>query len=175
MTGTSLSGQSLSTFEQGLSALLVALPVGSAAYKLYSGLMAEAKAFATYGAGVGTETTVAMFQAAQAEASLLNVTTGVGVTNPLITRLPPPAVPLGVSRSQFGSDVIGWGSGESGTLLRLSEINPLTVTAMQQRGLTFEMAKEWRNFYANEFLRNANNATANARVMLMNSIINNWH
>jgi len=46
---------------------------------------------------------------------------------------------------------------------------------MQQQGLTQGMAKQWRDFYANEFTRNANNFTAKNRVDLMQKILDNWH
>ena len=42
---------------------------------------------------------------------------------------------------------------------------------MKGQGLTREMATQWRDFYMNDFSRNANNITAKNRVELMNKIL----
>ena len=96
---------------------------------------------------------------------------GKGVTNPEVVRLAVPSVPEGMSRSQFGRDLIGWGRGADGARNRLTNINPSIVRSMQEQGLTRGMASSWRSFYSNEFSRNSNNTAAAARVELMNAII----
>jgi hypothetical protein len=42
---------------------------------------------------------------------------------------------------------------------------------MQAQGLTREMTNQWRAFYANDLARNANNATAQRRIELMDAIL----
>lgn len=37
------------------------------------------------------------------------------------------------------------------------------------------MATQWKDFYSNEFARNANNTTAKNRVELMQKILDNWN
>ena len=45
------------------------------------------------------------------------------------------------------------------------------VRQMQSNGLTREVAQGWRDFYSNEFARNANNFAARNRADLMSSIL----
>jgi hypothetical protein len=45
---------------------------------------------------------------------------------------------------------------------------------MKEQGLTKEMAEQWRDFYANDFVRNPNNDAAPWRVELMNEILKMW-
>jgi RHS repeat-associated protein len=99
------------------------------------------------------------------------VVRGRGVTNPEIPKLSSPSIPNGVTQSQFGKEVVGWGRGAEEALNRLKNVTGADVAKMQQQGLTRKMAQEWRNFYANEFARNANNATARNRVDLMEKVI----
>ncbi|GKT21013.1 DUF4951 domain-containing protein [Acidovorax sp. SUPP3334] len=93
-----------------------------------------------------------------------------GITNPSIAKIVAPAIPSGITKSQFGRELIGWGSGPQGALTRIESINGGVVGQMQAQGLTRDMAIQWRNFYANEFSRNANNVTAQNRAQLMDRI-----
>jgi len=97
-----------------------------------------------------------------------------GVTNPDVPRLPRPSTPEGTTLSQFGKDTIGWGSRPQGALDRISSIDSAAVAKMKDQGLTKDMATQWRDFYSNEFSRNANNITAANRVDLMNKILDNF-
>ncbi len=103
------------------------------------------------------------------------VNTAKGVTNPEVAKLGRPLIPEGMTQSQFGKDVIGWGARPEGALQRMGTINPSEVAKMQNQGLTREMATHWRDFYSNEFSRNANNLTARNRVELMQKILDNLH
>jgi RHS repeat-associated protein len=94
-----------------------------------------------------------------------------GVTNPSIAKLPAPAVPAGMTQSQFGKELIGWGIGPDGAIARMQSLTVDAVAEMQSRGLTREMAMKWRDFYANEFNRNANNVAAQRRIKLMDAIL----
>ncbi|MCO8161692.1 DUF4951 domain-containing protein [Pseudomonas sp. 21LCFQ010] len=98
-----------------------------------------------------------------------------GVTNPEISKLDRPSIPEGMTQSQFGKNVIGWGARPEGALQRLETINSSDVASMQKQGLTREMATQWKDFYSNEFARNANNFTARNRVKLMQKILDNWN
>ncbi|MFK9006896.1 DUF4951 domain-containing protein [Pseudomonas pergaminensis] len=97
-----------------------------------------------------------------------------GVTNPEVSKLSRPIIPEGMTQSQFGKEVIGWGARPEGALERLDTINSAEVTSMKDQGLTREMAKQWEDFYKNEFARNANNVTAKNRVELMKKILKYW-
>ncbi|BAQ79491.1 MULTISPECIES: DUF4951 domain-containing protein [Pseudomonas] len=97
-----------------------------------------------------------------------------GVTNPEVPKLGRPSIPEGMTQSQFGKDVVGWGARPEGALQRLETINVAEVASMQKQGLTRSMASEWKDFYANEFSRNKNNITAKNRVELMQKILDNW-
>ncbi|WP_353615283.1 DUF4951 domain-containing protein [Paracidovorax valerianellae] len=80
-------------------------------------------------------------------------------------------MPSGITKSQFGSALIGWESSPQGALARIESLNGGVVNKMQIQGLTKDMAIQWRNFYANEFSRNANNVAAQNRVQLMDRIV----
>lgn len=90
---------------------------------------------------------------------------------PPITKMPRPEVPSGMTPNQFGKDVIGWRSKPQGTVERTSNITQNEVERMMEQGLTQKMAQEWKDFYANEFMRNPDNLTAQARTELMKKII----
>ncbi|WP_229804921.1 DUF4951 domain-containing protein, partial [Neogemmobacter tilapiae] len=94
-----------------------------------------------------------------------------GLTDPSIPKLPNPPVPDGMTVSKMGKDLIGWGQGPNGALDRLIKITRESVAEMQSNGLTREIAEGWRNKYANEFARNANNLTAGERKRLLEKII----
>ena len=79
-----------------------------------------------------------------------------------------------MTQSDFGKKVVGWGKGPQGALDQLKNINANSVAKMKEQGLTKDMATQWRDFYKNEFSRNANNTTAENRVKLMNKILDNF-
>jgi hypothetical protein len=66
------------------------------------------------------------------------------------------------------------GSGAEGAAQRTEDITSDVVSGMRQQGLTEGMAKQWRDFYSNEFIRNANNETARNRADLMQKVLNNF-
>ncbi len=96
------------------------------------------------------------------------------MTNPSVPKLPRPSTPNGMTQSQFGKELVGWGKGPQGALDQLGNINASSVAKMRQGGLTKDMATQWRDFYKNEFTRNANNTTAANRVQLMDKILDNF-
>ena len=63
------------------------------------------------------------------------------------------------------------GSKASGAEARALSVTAREVGVMEQQGLTRAGATQIRDFYANEFARNAKNATAQARVDLMNNVL----
>jgi hypothetical protein len=79
-------------------------------------------------------------------------------------RFPLPDLPEGMTRSQFGTDVMRWGTGDAEALAR---IDSLTREELQQAGVTRDMALQWRDFYENELARNPNNPSAAGRAELM--------
>lgn len=83
----------------------------------------------------------------------------------------PPLPPSIANQNILGSKVLQWGKGAEGTALRTQNITKFEVATIQAKGFSEPMARQWRAFYANEFLRNVNNTTAHNRVRLMNRII----
>jgi hypothetical protein len=79
-------------------------------------------------------------------------------------RLPLPDLPQGMTRSQFGSEVMRWGTGDAEALAR---IDSLTREELQQAGVTRDIALQWRNFYRSELVRNPDNPSAAGRAELM--------
>lgn len=69
------------------------------------------------------------------------------------------------------ADVFGWGSGPGAAANRTQTLTASEVAAMRQQGMTPDMARQWRDFYANEFSRNANNLTAKHRMELMDKVL----
>jgi hypothetical protein len=67
-------------------------------------------------------------------------------------------------RSQFGSEVMRWGTGDAEALAR---IDSLTREELQQAGVTRDIALQWRNFYRSELVRNPDNPSAAGRAELM--------
>ena len=86
--------------------------------------------------------------------------------------IPAPQVPpdslFGRSFQEFGRDVIGWGTGAEGANARAQSI---TLQELQQGGVTAAQAQAARDFYAGVLARNRGNATADARVRLMDRIL----
>ena len=81
-------------------------------------------------------------------------------------RLPVPEVPAGMSRSEFGNNVMRWGTGNAAARAR---IGSLTREELEQAGVTRGMALSWRDFYRNEVSRNPSNPSAAGRADLMNA------
>ena len=93
-----------------------------------------------------------------------------GITNPSIPKGVLPPIPSGMTPSQFGDELIQMGKKAEGAINRMKEIGPDAVNQMRQGGLTEDMAAGWRDFYRNEFARNANNSTAKSRTDLFAEI-----
>ncbi|WP_254636623.1 RHS repeat-associated core domain-containing protein, partial [Acinetobacter oleivorans] len=80
-------------------------------------------------------------------------------------KLVTPQLPPGIANQNIlGSQILQWGKGAEGAALRTQNITKFEVAAIQAKGFTEPMAKQWRAFYANEFMRNVNNTTAQNRV-----------
>jgi hypothetical protein len=81
-------------------------------------------------------------------------------------KVPIPDIPAGLTRSQFGSDVMRWGTGDAAARAR---IGSLTRAELGAAGVTRSMAEDWANFYRNELLRNPDNPSAAGRADLMDA------
>jgi RHS repeat-associated protein len=93
------------------------------------------------------------------------------VINKNVAKLQSPPVPTGWTQGKFGSQLVRWGQGPEGAAARLRSLTPEDVARMQADGLTREIAQQWRDFYANDLLRNASNVTAGPRIELLDAII----
>lgn len=94
--------------------------------------------------------------------------------NESIERNPIPKTPQNMSLPRFGQGVIGWATGPEGAEARLKNIQKADLKAIQDKGTTLEMVKEWQAFYENETLRNPCNPTAPYRAKLMKKIAQLW-
>ncbi|AMW80392.1 hypothetical protein AMD27_09945 [Acinetobacter sp. TGL-Y2] len=94
--------------------------------------------------------------------------------NESIERNPIPKTPQNMSLPLFGQGVIGWETGPEGAEARLKNIQKADLKAIQDKGTTLEMVKEWQAFYENETLRNPCNPTAPYRAKLMKKIAQLW-
>jgi RHS repeat-associated protein len=75
-----------------------------------------------------------------------------------------PARPNGMTPNDFGTRLMRWGTGNSEARDRIGSV---TREELQEAGVTHQMAREWRDFYVNEVLRNPNNPSARGRAELM--------
>jgi hypothetical protein len=98
---------------------------------------------------------------------------GKGVTNPGVAKMGEQAKPAGMNNPQFG-EMVGFGVGKNATVETANKsaqnLTADAVKAMQTKRLTPEIAKGWRDGYAQEFSRNTNNSMAEARAELMGKI-----
>ncbi len=78
--------------------------------------------------------------------------------------LGPPDVPAGITRNEFGTRTMRWGTGDAAARERLAT---LTREELERAGVTLTSAREWRDFYVNEMRRNPNNPSAAGRADLM--------
>ncbi|TCB52818.1 DUF4951 domain-containing protein [Acinetobacter sp. ANC 4779] len=85
-----------------------------------------------------------------------------------------PKTPKNMSLPKFGQNVIGWATGPEGAKNRLENIQKLDLKAIQEKGTTLAMVKEWQAFYENEVQRNSCNPTAPYRAELMKKIAELW-
>ena len=76
----------------------------------------------------------------------------------------PPDVPAGITRNVFGTRIMRWGSGDAAARARKES---LTREELVAGGVTLNMAREWREFYRLEMLRNPANPSAAGRADLM--------
>lgn len=85
-----------------------------------------------------------------------------------------PQTPHNMSLPRFGQGVIGWATGPEGAESRLNSIQQEDLQAIQDKGTTLAMVKEWQAFYENETRRNPCNPTAPYRAKLMEKIAQLW-
>jgi hypothetical protein len=76
----------------------------------------------------------------------------------------PPDVPAGTTRNAFGTRIMRWGTGDAAARARMET---LTREELVTAGVTLGMAREWREFYRRELLRNPANPSAAGRADLM--------
>jgi hypothetical protein len=91
-----------------------------------------------------------------------------------ITRLRRPPVPEGYNPSTFGSDLIRWGVGAADAEARLSTVNKADVVQMTDKGLSKEMAKNWKDFYKSQEIHGRGKDVAGPRADLMQKILDLW-
>src|SRR5215510_6806105 len=84
------------------------------------------------------------------------------------SRLPPPAVPQGMTLHTFGHGVMQWGTGSEAARARMAT---LTRAELVRAGVTRDMAEAWRDFYLHELRRNPLNPSAAGRAALMQRAI----
>lgn len=73
-------------------------------------------------------------------------------------------LPPGMDTSEFGHDVMKWGTGDEAAQ---SRIQTLTREELESNGVTKEMAEKWRDFYKQVKLETSNNPSAGGRAELM--------
>jgi RHS repeat-associated protein len=86
--------------------------------------------------------------------------------NPGFPRLPVPATPNNMSQAKFG-ELMGWGSKKQA----LDRIETITKEEMIRKGVTKQMAEQWRDFYLNEAKRVPGNQSAMPRAQLMQKVV----
>ncbi|WLF84942.1 DUF4951 domain-containing protein [Moraxella sp. ZY210820] len=94
--------------------------------------------------------------------------------NKSINRLAIPPIPEKMSLTQFGQEVIQWGTGFQGAKYQLDNITAEYVQTIKQHGITQTMIVQWRDFYQNETQRNPSNIAAYYRALLMQKILTLW-
>lgn len=78
--------------------------------------------------------------------------------------LGPPDVPAGLTRNEFGTRIMKWGTGNAAARRRMAT---LTREELERVGVTLAMVEEWQAFYLNELRRNPDNPSADGRADLM--------
>ena len=86
-----------------------------------------------------------------------------------------PQTPHYMSLPEFGQGVIGWATGPEGAKNRFENIQKGDLKAIQEKGTTLAMVREWQAFYENEVQRNPCNPTAPYRAELMKKIAWMWN
>ena len=94
--------------------------------------------------------------------------------NEKIERNAIPKTPHNMNLPAFGQGVIGWATGPEGAKARFENIQKQDLKAIQEKGTTLAMVKEWQAFYENEVQRNPCNPTAPYRAELMKKIAWLW-
>ena len=74
----------------------------------------------------------------------------------------------GVTQSQFGREIMKWGTGHAAARAR---IRTITTQELKRQGVTVEMAEAWRDFYRAVARENPNNPSAAGRVDLMEHVV----
>ena len=75
-----------------------------------------------------------------------------------------PLLPVGMNNSDFGKNVMKWGTGDAAARAR---IQTLTREELKRAGVTKEMAQSWRDFYRQIKTLNPDNPSAEGRAELM--------
>jgi len=83
---------------------------------------------------------------------------------------PIPPTPGGMSTAEFGQQVMKWGRGDAEAIARASDPT-LTKGYLDSKGVTLEMAEQWRDFYINEAHVRPNNPSAKGRAELMQKAV----
>lgn len=123
--------------------------------------------------------TIAHVSYANSDAQISKQTTPIMVAKPCqvnekIERNAIPKTPHNMSLPAFGQGVIGWATGPEGAKIRFENIQKQDLKAIQEKGTTLAMVKEWQAFYENEVQRNPCNPTAPYRAELMKKIAWLW-
>jgi len=75
-----------------------------------------------------------------------------------------------ISSFEFGQQVMKWGRGDAEAIARASD-PALTKGYLDSKGVTLEMAEQWRDFYINEAHVRPNNPSAKGRTELMQKAV----
>ncbi len=75
-----------------------------------------------------------------------------------------PLLPAGMNNSDFGKNVMKWGTGDNAARQRIAT---LTREELERAGVTKEMAQSWRDFYKAIKALNSGNPSAQGRAELM--------
>ncbi len=94
--------------------------------------------------------------------------------NPRIAALPVPLTPKGMSVTEFGLQVIGWGIGAEAARHRMDHLDSDDVETIKQQGTSLEMVRAWQTYYENETIRNLSNPAAKSRARLLKKIAELW-
>lgn len=77
-------------------------------------------------------------------------------------------LPEGLTQSQFGREVMKWGTGHAAARTR---IRTITAEELKRQGVTVEMAKAWRDFYRSVAGEHPGNPSAAGRADLMEHVV----
>jgi hypothetical protein len=159
----------------GLQAGLGATRLGQGFYAVYNGQGNQAAGY--FGEGIlrllgasATGLRLLKGRAAVGAAPKNVPSSAPNIVNPSIPKaaIPPASLFGGSTFQQWGKGIVNWGSGAKEALARISTLTKLEI---QRLGITRAQAQAALDFYKNEMLRNPGNATAAARVTLMEHVL----